>query len=294
MSEDKFNYGLNGDWPDRYAELYQTRALTINELVNSISVRIYDMAAQWLKTPEWSGQRTLDPYCRIFYVENGSAWVECNHERIDLLPGQFYFFPAWTEMFFPENHDTLLYLLHCRINAFSGIDLWHMLAPHPVTLTDCPSEIREAFKQFATDSPRNIQDQMDLLALTYRLIALFFRAGDFKLPDQPNMMVQRISQVLNILEKEPTKVYRTAELAKCCYMSRSRFCTEFKKVTGMSPAQYQMLRRLFHIQQHLLHSDVKLEALAETFGFSSAYHLSNTFKRYLGVSPSVFRRRRYI
>lgn len=294
MGANDFGYGLNGGWPDRYAEIYQTRALSVNELVNSVSVRIYDMAAQWLKTPEWSGQRTFDPYCRIFYVENGSAWVECNHERIDLLPGVFYFFPAWTEMFFPENHDTLLYLLHCRINVFSGIDIWHMLAPHPVVLNDCCLEIREAFKNFALNPPKDMQGQMDLLALIYRLIALFFRVGDFKLPGLPNLMVERISRAINELERNPTKVFRTEELAKCCYMSRSRFCMEFKKVTGMSPAQYQQLRRLFQIQQHLLHSDVKLEVLAQNFGFSSAYHLSNTFKRYLGISPSVFRKRGHL
>lgn len=291
MPAEQDNPGLGINWPDKYSELYKTRALCMNELINTVSVRIYDMGAIWLKTPEWSGQHTLDPYCRIFYVENGTAWVECNHQRYDLNPGQFYFFPAWMQMYFPENHDTFLYHLHCRINVLSGVDIWHIFTPRPMILANPPEDIREQFKQFAVNPPAEPTSQFHLLTLTYQLISLFLQTDGFTLAEHSNLAVERISRVLKVMDEKSKKVYRTSELARICNLSRSRFSSEFKMITGMSPARFQMVRRLALIQRLLVNTDTKLEALAYDFGFSSPYHLSNTFKRYLGISPLEFRKK---
>ena len=288
--KEKTEYDIGLRWSDSYVESYKNRLLTMDELINTLSIRIYDMGAQWLKTPDWSGQTTLDSFCRIFYTENGTAWVTCDGERIEFLPGRFYFFPAHTKMFFPENHDTFLYLLHCRINVLSGIDLWHLLLPHAVELATPEPELAAEFKRFALNPPCDMNGQLDLLVLTYRLVALFFREGNFSLPNYSDAMVKRISKAVSLLEKEPLRSFRIAELARLCGRSRARFSTEFKMVTGMAPARYQMIFRLNCIQQQLLRSDAKLQALARDFGFSSAYHLSSAFKHYFGVSPAAFRK----
>lgn len=287
---EKSEYDIGLRWSDSYVENYKKRILTMDELINTLSIRIYDMGAVWLKRPDWSGQTTLDSFCRIFYTENGTAWITCDRKRVELRPGRFYFFPARTQMFFPENHDTFMYLLHCRISVLSGIDLWHLLIPHAVEMQPTDPVLVEEFKHFALNPPHDMVRQMDLLVLTYRLIALFFRAGNFSLPEYSNAMVMRISKAISLLEKDPLRTFRISELARLCGRSRTRFSTEFKMVTGMAPARYQMVFRLNCIQQQLLRDDVTLQTLARDFGFSSAYHLSSAFKRYFGVSPASFRK----
>jgi AraC-like DNA-binding protein len=42
-------------------------------------------------------------------------------------------------------------------------------------------------------------------------------------------------------------------------------------------------------QRMLLESDATLQAIADRLSFTDAFHLSKTFKRIVGVSPSEFR-----
>jgi AraC family transcriptional regulator len=79
------------------------------------------------------------------------------------------------------------------------------------------------------------------------------------------------------------------ELAAMVGQSQWHFCRAFKASTGMSPYQWQLHERLNLVRAHLLHSDAKLETIAEATGFADAAHLSRAFKRHAGQSPSTWR-----
>jgi AraC family transcriptional regulator len=64
----------------------------------------------------------------------------------------------------------------------------------------------------------------------------------------------------------------------------------FKKVTGLSPHQYVMARRIERAKDLLRSSDRSISEVALAAGFCSQSHLGNAFRRHVGVSPGQFRR----
>lgn len=68
------------------------------------------------------------------------------------------------------------------------------------------------------------------------------------------------------------------------------FRREFKRRTGVAPAQYLMRLRLERAQRLLGATPGTLEAISEQVGFSSAFHLSAAFKARYGVAPATWRR----
>ena len=72
--------------------------------------------------------------------------------------------------------------------------------------------------------------------------------------------------------------------------SRAHFLRMFREATGMTPHQYVLDVRLRHAQEWLRKKDPALIDIAALCGFSSQSHMTNVFRKRLGVTPGEFRR----
>ncbi len=79
-------------------------------------------------------------------------------------------------------------------------------------------------------------------------------------------------------------------LAREVGVSYAVFRREFRKRTGRSPRRHLLDLRLERARRLIGNTPMRLEAVAEQTGFSSAFHLSAAFKKRFGVSPAVWRR----
>jgi AraC family transcriptional regulator len=64
----------------------------------------------------------------------------------------------------------------------------------------------------------------------------------------------------------------------------------FKVAVGHSPHQYVLQRRIQKARSLLTSTDSPIADIALAVGFSSQSHLSNWFRRLVGVSPASYRR----
>jgi AraC-like DNA-binding protein len=67
----------------------------------------------------------------------------------------------------------------------------------------------------------------------------------------------------------------------------SRF---FKKHSGENLQQYIINYKLKLIETRLRHSDMRINEIASELGFTDESHLNRIFKRYVGISPSDYRK----
>ena len=80
-----------------------------------------------------------------------------------------------------------------------------------------------------------------------------------------------------------------AAVARHLAMSPSSFSHRYAQEAGRSPMAALTALRI-DLARSLLLRGLKLDAIARQTGFFDAYHLSKTFKKHCGVSPSAFRR----
>lgn len=84
------------------------------------------------------------------------------------------------------------------------------------------------------------------------------------------------------------------DLNKCaarCGLSRSRFSHLFTETVGTSPLQFQQKLRLEQSCELLKFTGLTVGEISESVGFSDALYFSRLFKKYTGVSPSVYRKK---
>lgn len=85
-------------------------------------------------------------------------------------------------------------------------------------------------------------------------------------------------------EQHATLVLRAA-------MSPRNFARIFLAETGMTPAKFVERARLEAIRCKLEQSSLRIEAIAEQFGFRNAERMLRAFHRILGVGPQDYRAR---
>ncbi|MCP5425875.1 MAG: helix-turn-helix transcriptional regulator [Gammaproteobacteria bacterium] len=80
------------------------------------------------------------------------------------------------------------------------------------------------------------------------------------------------------------------KLAAEAGMSKHHFLIVFRRAFGQTPAQYVIAQRLRKARWLLAHSIEDITSIAYATGFSSHSHLTTTFKRCSGYTPSAYRR----
>jgi AraC family transcriptional regulator len=79
------------------------------------------------------------------------------------------------------------------------------------------------------------------------------------------------------------------DLASAAYLSPYHFIRAFKASTGQTPYQALLERRLRQARRYLSNLSYSIADIALMTGFSSQSHLTESFRRYLGVTPGHFR-----
>jgi AraC family transcriptional regulator len=96
--------------------------------------------------------------------------------------------------------------------------------------------------------------------------------------------------VLGLIEEHLCADLTLEQMAGTAYLSTYHFARQFRAATGASPHQYVIARRVERAKQLLQQpGDLKLAEVATRAGFSDQSHLTNRFKRLVGITPSQFR-----
>lgn len=150
-----------------------------------------------------------------------------------------------------------------------------------VSLLDCALRLTRLL-----DTPRDIPilAPMILREIHYRLLMGAQSEAVRQIATSGSNM-QRISEVIQMLKAEFAQPMRIENLAKQVAMSPSSFYYHFKKVTAMSPLQYQKQLRLLEARRLMLSENSNAAKAAYQVGYESPSQFSREYSRMFGAPP---------
>ena len=98
-------------------------------------------------------------------------------------------------------------------------------------------------------------------------------------------------KVISYIHEHYYEKITVEDLMKIACLSRSTFIRRFSDVCKIPPSDYIMNRRLEAAEYMLLSTRCSLGEIASKTGFYDATHLSHTFKKQKGISPSEYRKK---
>lgn len=110
-------------------------------------------------------------------------------------------------------------------------------------------------------------------------------------PAPPDGLSQaRMRRLLDYIEEHLGEELTLEAMAAETRLSPLYFARAFRSSVGQSPHQYVVARRVERAKRLLQHTRLPIAEIAFTTGFSSQSHLSNWFRRLVGMSPAAYRR----
>lgn len=97
-------------------------------------------------------------------------------------------------------------------------------------------------------------------------------------------------RVIDFIEANLSGQFTLSDLAALAHLSDFHFARMFKTSFGCTPHQYVLSRRVELAKQLLSGPTKSLVDVALLCGFSSQQHLSQQFKKRVGITPAAFRR----
>jgi AraC family transcriptional regulator len=102
---------------------------------------------------------------------------------------------------------------------------------------------------------------------------------------------ERLQQVTDYINDCLEKDLSLVELASAIHMSTHHFSKLFKQSTGLSPYQYVTYQRVMRARELLAMNEYTIVEIAIMVGFSNQSNLNRHFKRLIGVTPGIFRKK---
>jgi AraC family transcriptional regulator len=103
---------------------------------------------------------------------------------------------------------------------------------------------------------------------------------------------RRLKLILDFIEENLAQPIALRQLGELAGTSTRHFERAFRQAVGVPPHAYVLRKRVARAQSLLLGEPaLTIDEIAVRTGFSSSSHLSSTFRRQTGYSPTAFRRR---
>ena len=162
------------------------------------------------------------------------------------------------------------------------------LAPRQVS-RDIRSAIDALFRVFRE---KGTLDGLEMDALTRLLLSRMGWVPENALVSLPGSETARkvVEPALQCISENYTADIRVLDMAQACAMSESYFRRVFTEMMGMSPTEYLNRYRINRSMYLLSASSETVMTIAGLSGFASISAYNRNFQKYVGVSPSQWRR----
>ena len=159
-----------------------------------------------------------------------------------------------------------------------------------LAIADTDEELLDAFYRLAlllekSEAEQQIMSPIVIKEIYYRLLTGPL-GNQLRLINTKGTTSNQIAQAISILKEKYAEKLNMDEIAQSVNMAPSSFYRNFKKVTQVSPLQYQKQLKLYEAQRLLLSGNYDAATAGYEVGYESPTQFSREYKKMFGNPPA--------
>ena len=196
-----------------------------------------------------------------------------------------------------DDKPFVVFILELDSNIISNLILETKLPksidtnPKALGIADTDNELLDAFYRLALliekpESEQQIMSPIIIKEIYYRLLTGPL-GSQLRLINTKGTRSNQIAQAISLIKERYSEKLNMDEVAKAVNMASASFYRNFKKVTQVSPLQYQKQLRLNEAQRLMLSGEHNAESASYIVGYESPTQFSREYKKMFGNPPKT-------
>jgi len=255
-------------------------------------------------------------YLEIVYVVSGGGYHYIGDSMERIMKGHLYILPVGTSHILrpsdASSKNKLIVINLCirpefidvlerLVSEFNSCEqLWSLFRGEPgshIAVKDSSMQFGKAFEQLLIEFEKmkpGYETSMiaNLMQLTVQISRQISEASDIDNNVRFNRSRRKdMSMILAYVHEHLTEPLTLDDLADRLGLSRRHFIRLFQQYTGSIFSEYIQQKRIELACQLLIETDHRIEDIAHHIGYRDLDHFRHTFRKWMGVSPSAYRKK---
>lgn len=263
---------------------------------------------------EWNFTDVYGPYHRLFLIKDGEGLIRHHHQDFHLVPGVLGLVPAFTRSsyhchsFIEQDYLYFACELEGHLDFFTEMSFQYQVPACELdrALFSRLLELNPGMgmpeidpqkynKKQQLDRSQNYCNEVSPAVFIESKSIVLQLVSRFLIPPKEKPLSQRedygrIKDAVSYLWENIDQELTVAQLADIAYLSPDYFSKLFKKTMGVRPIEYIHRRRLQRVKLLLLTTNMSVEQIARSTGFSSVRYLLRVFRKYTGRTMTAYRK----
>ena len=229
----------------------------------------------------------------IHYILKGKGIFKTEEASYELSAGQGFLIEPGKQTFYQASQaDPWVYLWigfdgSRAADYLSGMGLGEK---RPIFSSSCGLRLHQLLNRMLEHNTYAAADQFMLESLLFAFFSALSEDLDVMSPTDSSGGSLYVRKAAEFIQTNYFTPIRVSDVAKYVCVNRSYLYTLFQKELGMSPQEYLSNCRLTRAAELLLITDLSVESIAFSCGYSDPLVFSKAFKAKNGTPPSRFRR----
>lgn len=234
-------------------------------------------------------QMDSEPMERFIYITRGSVLFDLGDGSLQAEDGDTVYLPRETAYRSHWKKDSDFVVVDLLLSDARGRDIRFGDEPS-ILFRDTHGVYGSLFKTLAEKATEN--DPFNWLERTSLCLKILCEMARDTNRGGKEEKEERIKAALRYLEVNFARDTSVEELARMCYLSVPSFRRLFFECTGLSPVDFRNTLRIRRGAELLKSGKQSVSEVAELVGIGDVKYFGKLFKRYLGITPTAFKKER--
>jgi AraC-like DNA-binding protein len=150
------------------------------------------------------------------------------------------------------------------------------------------------FKESYVKIPLLTQEKLPLAKAMIQVLAIYLSCVVSRTAISKRRIDPRVIEVAkSFIAENSFRTVTAAEVVKQVHLSQCYFCRLFKRTQGTSLQKYIIMKRVTRACALIPSTTMSMTEVASAAGFGSIQQFNEMFRRYVGMSPSSYRRDKF-
>lgn len=257
-----------------------------NDLVGDVQLKLH-------AHPMYEFHLVLNGDCQIMFSDGNSMTIE--KDSFVIIPdGVRHRIAGEGERFAKLLFSFQMELPKEQQNGFYNHFARELLCIQSYRMNENMKYLSELLVRLMTEEKPEYKNLTELYAYACIAEAAQIVVGNQKRSIDSRYSDERLNKAIEYIRKNVGVKIHTQDVADSICMSRRQLLRLFLRCFGCSIDEYIRRVKIEYANQLLVQTELPIAAVAERLGFSDASAFVNFYKRYEGITPSGYRKNKYL